>query len=51
MFKSNKKTSTSVASSLKRTVSIVALAAVMALGTGAALRAQAPAPADDAGQG
>ena len=46
MFKSNKKTSTSVASSLKRTVSIVALAAVMALGTGAALRAQAPAPAD-----
>ena len=51
MFKSNKETSTSVASSLKRTVSSVALAAVMALGTGAALQAQAPAPADTPGQG
>ena len=48
MFKSTKKASASAASNLKRTVSIAALTAVIALGTGAALQAQTPAPAADA---
>ena len=48
MFKSTKKTSVSVAGDLKRGVSILALATVIALGTGMALQAQTPAPAADA---
>lgn len=48
MFKSTRKTSVSVANNLKRGVSIVALTAVIALGTGAALQAQTPPPAADA---
>jgi hypothetical protein len=48
MFRSMKKTSVSVASNLKRGVSILALAAVVALGSGMALQAQTPAPAADA---
>jgi hypothetical protein len=48
MVKSMKKTSLSVASDLKRGVSILALATVIALGTGMALQAQTSAPAADA---
>jgi hypothetical protein len=48
MFKSTKKTPVSGASDLKRGVSILALATVIALGTGMALQAQTPAPAADA---
>jgi hypothetical protein len=48
MFTSTKKASASAASNLKRTVSIMALTAVISFGTGAALQAQTPAPAADA---
>jgi hypothetical protein len=48
MFKSTKKTSTGVASNFKRGFSVLALTAVIALGSGAVLQAQAPAPATDA---
>ena len=48
MRTSTKKTSASVASNFKRSVSIVALTAAMTLGIGAAVEAQTPPPAADA---
>ena len=48
MRTSTKKTSASVASNFKRSVSIVALTAAMTLGIGAAVEAQTPPPSADA---